>query len=525
MGEISMLLVDDDFHVLQGLQNNIDWDQLGVKHVFQAIGVRSAKEILIHNEINLLICDIEMPSENGFDLLEWIKNRGIIITTMLLTSFGYFEYAQKAIHYQIYEYILKPVDYNKLMASIRGAIKRQREIDNTILLRSRSNAISSNLIQAKELIWQKILNGIYDINDGKIKEKISLSGMDYIYDSLFLMVIAQPIQHITDDMKVPEWGKILCNDENPLLLECSLRNFHGQYVYIFRGNSLLGQSVYGKHLIFSLKNLIFEEQFHSFYIYDSWRTIFSLVKEYNFIRPIILNLPQKDSCIYEADNCLHYISDYIKPDLHIYYTLLCDNNFESFSKCISKEIQKMDEGESLTSNNLKKLCIDINQVIYSYLRDNNIYAHEAFKYEETLYEDKKFISKEDAVFYINSLLIRTQECVSSIKEPHNVINKVKTYIDNNYTKEISREELGKIAFLNQDYLSKLFKKETGCSINGYITAKRINKAIILLTSTNNPVNVISSQVGYENFAYFSKVFKDKMGCSPNEYRKKHKNIN
>ena len=67
---MTVLLVDDQIRVLSGLISGLDWDTLGVTSIRTASSAAKAKEILSQEPVDILLCDIEMPGENGLSLLE-----------------------------------------------------------------------------------------------------------------------------------------------------------------------------------------------------------------------------------------------------------------------------------------------------------------------------------------------------------------------------------------------------------------------------------------------------------------------
>ncbi len=111
---------------------------------------------------------------------------------------------------------------------------------------------------------------------------------------------------------------------------------------------------------------------------------------------------------------------------------------------------------------------------------------------------------------------------SAEKEPDKTeqtpIQRAMTYIRRNIDKDLSRAEIAEAIYLNPEYLSRLFKKETGASLNDYIVTEKMRAAQSLLSDTNIPVSLIATKVGYSNFSYFSQVFKKYTGMSPVEYR-------
>lgn len=84
--------------------------------------------------------------------------------------------------------------------------------------------------------------------------------------------------------------------------------------------------------------------------------------------------------------------------------------------------------------------------------------------------------------------------------------------------DLSVEKLADLVHLNPTYLSGSFKGETGVSLKRMITNIRIEKACQLLTTTNLPITAICVKVGYLDANYFSKFFRKETGFSPNEYR-------
>lgn len=101
------------------------------------------------------------------------------------------------------------------------------------------------------------------------------------------------------------------------------------------------------------------------------------------------------------------------------------------------------------------------------------------------------------------------------------MDRIKKYIDEHFQEDIRREDLAELVYLNVDYMSRVFKKDTGVSISAYLIQARVEKAKVLLTESMMPVNAIAQYVGYSNFSYFTKMFKDNTGYSPLEYRRKY----
>ncbi|MCM3042129.1 response regulator [Paenibacillus motobuensis] len=105
-----------------------------------------------------------------------------------------------------------------------------------------------------------------------------------------------------------------------------------------------------------------------------------------------------------------------------------------------------------------------------------------------------------------------------INNGHRLIQEAKQFIEHNYDRTITLDDVAEYVHLNASYLSFLFKELTGQKYIDYITSFRIEKAKSLLRHTNHKVHEVGEMVGYENPRYFTLVFKKYNQLSPLEYR-------
>ena len=96
---------------------------------------------------------------------------------------------------------------------------------------------------------------------------------------------------------------------------------------------------------------------------------------------------------------------------------------------------------------------------------------------------------------------------------------IRSYLDENYTKKITLDQLSERYFINKYYLTRIFREQFGVSINNYILEKRITHAKQLLRFTDQTVEEIGEACGMGALYYFSRMFKKIEGVSPSEYRK------
>ncbi len=95
------------------------------------------------------------------------------------------------------------------------------------------------------------------------------------------------------------------------------------------------------------------------------------------------------------------------------------------------------------------------------------------------------------------------------------------YIEENYHKNISREDVAKAVFFSPVYFAKNFKTYTGMNFNDYLIKVRIEKSIELMQQNKYRIYEIAKKVGYENTKYFFRVFKLYTGYTPKDYMIKY----
>ena len=94
---MEILIVDDEVTVVSLIKKHVDWESIGIDKVQTAYNAEMAKRKVQENPIDIIICDIEMPQENGLIFLAWVKERYPDISTVILTAYPEFHYAQAAI--------------------------------------------------------------------------------------------------------------------------------------------------------------------------------------------------------------------------------------------------------------------------------------------------------------------------------------------------------------------------------------------------------------------------------------------
>ncbi|MFB9273857.1 response regulator transcription factor [Cohnella cellulosilytica] len=99
------------------------------------------------------------------------------------------------------------------------------------------------------------------------------------------------------------------------------------------------------------------------------------------------------------------------------------------------------------------------------------------------------------------------------------VEKIIHYIHENYALDLSLDQIAEHVYLHPNYISSLFRKETGITFIHYLHLYRIQKAKQLMTKHQEmSFHQISEKVGYENVRHFFSIFKKHCGITPGDYR-------
>lgn len=530
---MNILLVDDDYYVIAALQKRIDWKLLQIESVYTANNVSQAQNILENHSVQIVISDIEMPQGSGLELLAWIRERQYSIQTILLTNYADFNYAQKAIELQSFEYFLKPIEFDKLMLIIQKAMMRVREQQHTEKAVQEGQYWQKNQAKMLEHFWRKlvsdstasparnsaVLHAIEDQNLSYGRDEIiqpvlfnlfphngSMGKKEkYLFDFALLNVLYElfisPFFSVESILEYKEsnWIAILKWNrapELPLLEELCASFIQKANPYLkCEACCLVGLS--GK--LGDAGSL-----FHSVLTLDGEIT---RSRNHTFVAEAYLRQSK---------------AVYLPPDLVHLEKLLNQNDLTAFLAGVTSHLRGMLIGRALDTSVLSQYRLDIVQLIYSFLKMKGIQVHKLYSgrtHDQLLLHS--LASFEDMEEYLNYLVRTALKYRDLTSQPTSVAGEIKQYIHTHYGEDLTRSDLAELVYLNPDYLARLFKKETGISLGSYVIQVRIAAAKHLLETTNHSVYTIAGKVGYTNYSYFSKLFKQEAGLTPNEYKKDH----
>ena len=528
---MNILIVDDEIQTVRAIKHSIDWDKLKIDEVYTAHNISQAKEILSSSPMDIAICDIEMPQGNGLELLAWIKEHYPETESILLTCHAEFEFAKKAIELGSFDYLVKPIPFEELEQVIYRVVSK---ISSTRRLKEYSEYGEywiKNQSMIAESFWSDLLQGKLSNNPTAIAQNAKKRNVEYRMDERYRLVLISKKRLVT---KLDTW--------NQQLLDYALKNIAGEIIFgNVNSNSLIvlnGQLIailpeakdrkhhsgnikeVCKELIVAcntylrcsvscyISDFIYGEQLPEFY-----KKLLEIDKNNVALTSKIFDLNEWDR---DLDSPIAALQALIQE----WTTMLHQGQKEKLQQEIISYLHALETEDKLNLDVLRIVQHDILQMVYSFLQQKEVQAHQLFKdpQSQELYRNST-INIDYMRNWIRYFIDKAVHYTEEIAKSQTVIGKVKEYIHANLKNEITREDIANHVFLNPDYLTRVFKKSTGLSIIEYVTEARIKKSLALLNDSNLPISAVASEVGYDNLTYFSKLFKKAVGITPSEYRR------
>ena len=155
--DINLLLVDDEIAMVQILLKSICWKKLGISQVYFAYNAQEARKIILQKSIKIIICDIEMPQENGIQFLKWVQENDYGIINIILTGFPDFNYAKDAISIGVFKFLLKPIAFDEVNRVVEEAVKKVRDETRKENQRRYGEYYESNRLKAEKIFYRDLL--------------------------------------------------------------------------------------------------------------------------------------------------------------------------------------------------------------------------------------------------------------------------------------------------------------------------------------------------------------------------------
>lgn len=487
---MKVLIVDDDYIIIKGLEKLIDWDKVNMEIFAVANDGQEALSILEKTPVDIVITDVNMPQLSGIDFVKKAREVQMDFQLIIISGYQNFDYAKSGMDLGAVNYLLKPIDKVELERTLEEvaakivALNHENELINMnykVNLRNWLNqsGLSMESVSRLELLRDDYIFFIVDIGSVEANKQAEVvnriqSSYDYILihriDQFLLLLTLEEQQKADVEAILPDSSHIELIDNASSLVEV-------KRIYQQLQNSLLN---------------------YKFYYYDNNKEKMSLQSIVDFLSESYVQTFSQDM--------IEELSSQIQKIYKAIDTYQIQDTFMLFEEFISMiRHNKVPVAEVIQY---------FQSIVIYYSTKNQVDDLELYEVIHQLADDTGFQEKISIVRKIIAAARTTQR--EKVYSP--AVQDILSHVEDSYDEDISLKQLSEDLHINVMYLGQLFKKEVGMSLSKYLNNYRIEQAKKLLIETNLAVAEIGFKVGYQNQAYFYRVFKSSENKSPKEYR-------
>ncbi len=521
-----IMIVDDEMLVRIGVKALINWEELGFEIVAEAGNGQSAFEKYVAFKPDLVITDIKMPKQDGLWLTQKIKEYNPNTEIIFLTCYDDFSYAKKAIKLQVSDYILKAemeeeelkkiiLEKKKKLDAITGQTAENQ--NNKLILRKQQEYLLGLLLSSNRSI--ELVREEFE------KVNIEWNTMKYCFIQF----------DFRSSLKVEKNSDYQTANIIAASLELIITKFQDENVGIF--TKQFGKSVTCFAMAANLNEVKIQKCIN--YMRNTLKQYFNLgFKSAN--SPITDTIEESRNhidWIYQASDNMFYVSEgehltmdnIMKPsDSPFLYDAalvkeICQYVEEADSDSIHNKIDEIEAVLNRQRSNSLEVKLELSHMI------NDIFK----RFDSCFQEDKdififqkKVMNSEELTEVICAIRgfmdnIINENSNNRVDNSEFLIKRAIQYIDDNYSKKVSLEDIAGYVGISKYYFSVLFKKEQGRTFSSYLNSVRIDKAKQALKNPQATINDIVYEIGFNDPQYFSKTFKKYTGMTVTEYRSKY----
>jgi len=532
-----VLIVDDESLLVNSLKNILELSGLAISDVVCAYSGDEALVKLQSYKIDIVLSDIRMPEMDGIELISRIQQRWPDCKVIFLTGFGQFEYAQKAVQYGAFDYLLKPVSDGELLDCIDRAIKqKEQETERLVMLETLKKQYAEGLSLIRQKYLRKLLTGrreIHDIEQEKRKmDKLQLSFKLDATTALLVIRIDETKATSGFDEELQQYaisnivGECLGNS----FFYYSLDDDNDYIVFILQPTGLLPGETLLTGSLESIADSIQESLFYflkvkaTLLISDPVSSVLKWPEVYriavSFLRHsfyvgtgLILNFRSFDTYTDRSVLSLNLL-----PTLD---TLMETGREDEYCRRVRMIFAEVREKPDIPPGCIIEI---FNHIAGAAIRMINKFKLSSGQLPEMdwnkLTNMESFPTLNEMEQYFISVGQWLYAAMNQSGKDHvdTLIATVKLHIEHHLEDELSLTSLADLVHVSPPYLSKLFKQHTGEGISRYITNVRINRSKELLRDPHMKIYEVAAKVGYDNIPYFTTVFKKSVGVTPQEYK-------
>lgn len=540
---LNTIIVDDDKLISEDLSLLIDWEAVGYNLIGSARNGIEAISIMENAMVDLVITDISMPKMDGIELIKHCHKMNQKPKFLVISNYDDFRYVKEALKNGAMDYLLK-YEINE-----DNLTKQLESIKEKIMDEQESKLIKQQLMKYSSMGLESHIKGIYydmltksmpkHVMESRLKE-VSISPTRYTYSVVGIQCMNQDNDLILaaaiDDVKkkygvTSSLSKGQDDDAQPIkdIIMVKIDPTIRVVLMVYTSNSQLYITSTNHSVTRDVLNLLLSNHVdvYSVCVKDVCRSPQDLHPAYLRISAMF------DASFYHHDckilNTKMPITMSTKTDI-VFIDEVTNNIISSIKGCDS---EGFNHGFEDLFDHFTKLYYraDMVQRCLVSLLDHVQIACDgcSVQLKDIVGNREAYKQKIEGFVRISDLKTWLHGALSNLIDNNKsqvVVNmrpeirKAITYINANYGKPISLEEVAQRVGLSKNHFCRLFKTEVNDNFVSYVNKIRIKKSVILMKQDNGKLSTLAQEVGFKDYRYFCKVFKAEMGMNPTEYRRK-----
>lgn len=520
-----VLLVDDEKLERVLIRKGYAWEENGFEIIGEASSGEEALEFFDIEEPDIVLTDINMPFMDGLILTEKIRQRSTRCRVVIITGYREFDYARRACQLGVKDFILKPVNINDIATTIEN-IKEELKLEEGYHLEYKK--LKETASENQDIVIESFLQRLVEnrIEEEVAKYKLSMYNFEGLINNSICINIRPFITDKLKDEEILEYSKNILNliQKNKYQNSVSFIHYLCNVILYLYGDEV--EQVH--HIAQKLKQQINQE------LNLSVDMGISLIESgYKGISKTYRQSTKAISAsVIIGRNCCITYEEYakIKKD----DTSNTDINWQDFEfnveNCFENKVEEYINDFTIAikkagvtdTGYLKLMAMNMLSKAATVLTKHGKSLGQLVG-EEYLYEE---VSKIETVVEMNTCLKKIIKQILEYsdsmrtKKSNKLIDQALDYIEKHlYEQSLTLKTIASKVYVNESYLSRIFKQEMGESLIEYITRKRIEQSIILLNTTDLKAYEIAEQIGISDPHYFSICFKKQVGVTIKEYKK------
>lgn len=533
--EITVYLADDNQIFRQAMIDTVPWKEMSCRLVGESGNGKTAYEEIDALEPDVAFLDIRMPGMSGLEIAGKLNEKNRACKVIIVTGYNDFTYAREGIRKGVFDFLLKPVDFD----AIRNVVKRAREA--LVLERKEKNeletfrkttgqyeeALRDMGMELRRKLLGDGINGSAEAAE-RLENLLRIGG----YSGYEIMIIQLPVlkkeqEENWIDRYIASWRSQLTNVQKGLGLQTVDAWMDEAMVVLVLFREVMITREYNIMAIRLARALVEKN------VAEGHAEIcISISNAYQGMNKLPVAYKEavfayNSRFFIENRNVIHYASIKSRSVVNDYSLM---KKVEQFHDVLRTDPQRLPqilqeifdtilEKDRYDVSYIRNIFMNMGIMMYCVIADKGKTDIGLKSMSDIMKETAQFQNMTEAFKWLNEYVEKVVELSADIeaKGYSPATKRLLDYLNSHYAEHITLQDAAEHVNLSVSQVCRILKNETGETFITLMNKIRIQAAIRLLKEGGYKVYEVAELTGFGNYAYFYQQFKKVTGCSPTEF--------